>query len=66
VRKGLAVRRMYRVLAPQVTENPVFMHLTDTSAEGVRKAVDQCAAAGFEMIILSFGSGLDMESTDAA
>jgi hypothetical protein len=61
-RQGLAVRRMYRTLAPQVTENPVFMHLTKTTPEGIRAAVDQCAEVGFEMIILSFGSGLDMES----
>eukprot|EP01079_Euglenida_sp_SAG-EU17-18_P007468 gene7468-1334_t len=63
-RQGLAVRRMYRTVAPQVTENPVFMHLTDTSPEGIKKAADQCAEAGFEMIILSFGSGLNMESKD--
>jgi hypothetical protein len=55
---------MYRTLAPQVTENPVFMHLTDATAAGIRSAVDQCAEVGFEMIILSFGSGLKMESTD--
>ena len=53
---------MYRILAPGVTENPIFMHLTDTTPKGIRKAVDQCAAVGFEMIIMSFGSGLDMES----
>mgnify|MGYP000564491319 CR=1 FL=1 len=63
-RQGLGLRRMYRTLAPQVTENPIFMHLTDTTPEGIRSAVDQCAAVGFEMIIMSFGSGLNMESTD--
>ena len=46
VLQGLAVRKMYRILAPQVTENPVFMHLTDTTPKGVRKAVDQCAEVG--------------------
>ena len=65
-RQGLALRRMYRTLAPQVTENPTFLHLTDATEAGIRRAVDQCAAVGFEMIILSFGSGLDMESTDPA
>ena len=64
-RQGLAVRKMYRTLAPQTTENPIFMHLTDSTSAGIRKAVDQCAAVGFEMIILSFGSGLKMESKDA-
>lgn len=57
---------MYRTLAPQVTENPVFMHLTNTSPQGIKDAVDQCAEVGFEMIILSFGSGLNMESKDPA
>jgi len=32
----------------------------------MKTAVDQCVNTGFEMIILSFGSGLDMESTDTA
>merc|ERR1719456_1491366 len=27
-RQGLTIRRMYRTLAPQITENPYFMHLT--------------------------------------
>jgi hypothetical protein len=65
-RKGLALRRMYRTIAPWVTENPIFLHLKSTDPEVVKQAVDQCAAVGFEMIILSFGSGLNMESTDEA
>jgi len=65
-RKGLALRRMYRTIAPWVTENPIFLHLKSIEPEVVKQAVDQCAEAGFEMIILSFGSGLDMESTDEA
>jgi len=65
-RKGLAVRRMYRTLAPWATENPIFLHLTSSDPAVIRKAVDQCVDVGFEMIILSFGSGLDMESTDPA
>eukprot|EP00750_Incisomonas_marina_P013765 INCI17536.7.p1 GENE.INCI17536.7~~INCI17536.7.p1 ORF type:complete len:859 (+),score=106.03 INCI17536.7:189-2579(+) len=65
-RQGLAVRRMYRTLAPQITENPVFMHLTNTTPAGVRSAVDQCNASGFEMIIMSFGTSLNMESKDPA
>jgi len=60
-RKGLAIRRMYRTLAPWVTENPIMMHVTSTDPDVVRKAIDQCAEVGFEMVILSFGSGLNME-----
>jgi len=62
-RKGLAVRRMYRTLAPWVTENPIFLHLKSTDPAVIKQAVDQCAEVGFEMIILSFGSGLNMENT---
>lgn len=62
-RCGLEERKMYRLLAPWATENPIFLHLTSTDPTIVKAAVDQCAATGFEMIILSFGSGLDMEDT---
>ncbi|MFM8488205.1 MAG: alpha-galactosidase, partial [Bacteroidota bacterium] len=65
-RSGLARRRMYRTIAPWATQNPVFMHLTTTDPVIVRKAVDQCAETGYEMVILSFGSGLNMEDTSAA
>ncbi|GBU07113.1 hypothetical protein AwDysgo_04440 [Bacteroidales bacterium] len=61
-RKGLFVQRMYKKIAPWVTENPIFMHCTSSDPKVVREAVDQCAATGYEMIILSFGSGLSMEN----
>ncbi len=61
-RKGLAERRMYRTIAPWATENPIFLHLTNTEPEVVKSAIDQCAEVGFEMVILSFGSGLSMEN----
>lgn len=60
-RNGLAQRRMYRTLAPWVTENPLMMHVRDARPEAVKLAIDQCAAVGFEMAILSFGSGFDVE-----
>ncbi len=56
-RRGLAQRRMYRIIAPWVTENPVFMHVTTAEPARVKEAIDQCVEAGFEMAILSFGSG---------
>ncbi|MBN2329102.1 MAG: alpha-galactosidase [Candidatus Omnitrophica bacterium] len=63
-RRGLAVRRMHRVLTPWCTENPLMLHLRYSDSESIRRAVDQCAETGFEMIILSFGSGVNMESDD--
>ncbi len=62
-RSSLAIRKMYRLLAPWSTENPIFMHLTTTDPEKVKTAIDQCKATGYEMVILSFGSGLNMEDT---
>lgn len=60
-RKGLFNRRFQLAVAPWTSQNPIFMHLTSTKPEVVRRAVDQCAECGYEMIILSFGSGLNAE-----
>lgn len=60
-RKGLFVRRMYCTIAPWTTENPIFMHCTSSDPQIVKQAVDQCVETGYEMVILSFGSGLNME-----
>jgi len=60
-RKGLAVRKMYRTIAPWTTINPIFMHLVSKNDEQVRTAIDQCAATGYEALILSFGSHCNME-----
>jgi hypothetical protein len=62
-RNGLAQRKMYRTIAPWITENPIFMHLRYSDNQSVKDAVDQCAETGFEKIILSFGSGFDIEDT---
>jgi hypothetical protein len=58
-RKGLEVRRMYRTLAPWVTENPLFFHVTRDRPAEVRRAIDQAADVGFEMVIISFGTHFD-------
>ncbi|XZE56741.1 hypothetical protein SH139x_002868 [Planctomycetaceae bacterium SH139] len=63
-RRGLAKRRMYRCLAPWVTENPLMHHLRVADPESTRQAIDQAAEVGFEMIILSFGSGFNMDNED--
>ncbi len=61
-RRGLAVRRMYRAIAPWTAGNPVFMHLVSRTDREVYEAIDQCAATGYEALILSFGSHLKMEN----
>jgi hypothetical protein len=61
-RNGLALRRMYRTLAPWITENPLMMHARFADWEQVKTAIDQASEVGFEMVILTFGSGFDIEN----
>jgi hypothetical protein len=61
-RRGLAVRKAYRALAPWVQENPILMHVRNAQPEPVKTAIDQCADVGFELVIMSFGSGFDLEN----
>jgi hypothetical protein len=65
-RQGLAIRRAHRTLAPWSTENPIMMHVRNSDSKAFRLAVDQCVDVGFEMIIYTFGSGLNAESEDPA
>ncbi len=65
-RNGLALRRMYRTVAPWATENPIIMHSRNSDPESVKLCIDQCAEVGFEMVIMTFWSGFDMENTDPA
>ncbi|MHB8635497.1 MAG: alpha-galactosidase [Fimbriimonadaceae bacterium] len=65
-RSGLALRRAYRSLAPWALENPIMLHLTSVEPAVVHRAMDQAAECGFELVIFSFGSGLDMENVSAA
>jgi hypothetical protein len=43
-----------------------MMHVRSAEPEAVKLAIDQCAAVGFEMVILSFGSGFDAENDKPA
>ena len=61
-RRGLALRRFYRTVAPWVTENPIMHHLLSHDPARVREAIDEAAEVGFESIILSFGSGFNIEN----
>ncbi|HIG30238.1 MAG TPA: alpha-galactosidase [Verrucomicrobiales bacterium] len=64
-RKGLALRKLYRTIAPWVTENPLILHVVSSNPEVVRHAIDQAEECGFEMVSLSFGSGLNMENENS-
>lgn len=65
-RQGLAMRRMYRAIAPWATENPLMMHARFADEKSVFNAIDQCSEVGFEMVILTFGSGFDLENEKPA
>ncbi len=65
-RCGLAMRRLYRVIASWATENPLMMHVVSSNGQVVTNAINQCAEVGFEMLILSFGSGFDLENEKPA
>ncbi len=61
-RNGLAQRKMYRIISPWITENPLMMHVRYADWDTVKNAIDQCAEVGFEMVILTFGSGFNIEN----
>jgi hypothetical protein len=63
-RRTMAQRRMYRTIAPWTAENPLMFHEVNSDPKRIRDAIDQAHEVGFEMIIVSFGSGLNLESTD--
>lgn len=65
-RRGLAECRFWRTMAPWTQENPVFMHVRASDDASVKKAIDQCAETGFEMVIMTFGSGFSIENDSAA
>ncbi len=62
-RRGLMLKQMYRTIAPWTTQNPIFMHLVSKNDQEVKNAIDQCVATGYEAVILSFGSHLNMEDS---
>ncbi len=62
-RRGLAQRRMYRTIAPWTAENPLMFHVRSADEKTIRMAIDQASEVGFELLIMSFGSGFNLEST---
>lgn len=64
--KTMELRQAMRALAPWVLDNPLMLHIVSTDDAVVKAALDQASECGFEMAILSFGSGLNMEDTSPA
>lgn len=65
-RRGLALRRMYRTIAPWSAENPLMFHVRSARPEDLRLAIEQAADVGFELLIMTFGSGFEFENRDPA
>jgi hypothetical protein len=65
-RRGLALRRFLLAVAPQVAEAPLQYHLAVSDSSSVRDACTQMSAVGWEMLVLSYGSGFNVESSDPA
>lgn len=64
--QSLEARKMYRVLFPQTQDAPLIYHCISSDPATLRTAIDQCAEAGFNMMLMSFGSGIDTENTNPA
>lgn len=65
-RNGLAQRKMYRTVAPWVTENPLMFHITRSRWKDYKNGIDQAADVGYEMVNFSFGSGFNAEDESDA
>ncbi|MBR4752771.1 MAG: hypothetical protein IK077_13525 [Thermoguttaceae bacterium] len=63
-RRGLALRRAMRILAPWTAENPLMFHKVRSTPEEVRNGIEQCRETGFEILIMSFGSDFNLEKND--
>lgn len=61
-RRGLAECKFWRMMAPWTQENPIFMHVRQSDEESIKKAIDQCKEVGFGMVIMTFGSGFNIEN----
>nr|MCU0781509.1 hypothetical protein [Akkermansiaceae bacterium] len=63
-RRTLGIRRMFRTVAPWTAQNPFMFHKVQSDPKTIREAIDQAAEVGFDMVIMSFGSGFNFESRD--
>ena len=65
-RRSLALARFWRTTAPWTQENPLIFHAASAEPARLDAAVDQAADAGFELVVMTFGSGANLESRDPA
>ncbi len=63
-RRSLALSRFYRAVAPWSQENPLIFHAASSEPARLVAAIDQAAEVGFELVVMTFGSGANLESRD--
>ena len=61
-RHALSLGRLYRTISPWVAENPLIFHVRSARPKDVRFAIDQASEVGFELVLMTFGSGFDIEN----
>ncbi|MHA1684320.1 MAG: alpha-galactosidase [Promethearchaeota archaeon] len=65
-RRGISICRMYKKIAPWVTENPIMLHLISFDPAIIENAIKQMEDVGFEMLIFSFGSNFNSSVLELA
>jgi len=63
-RKTLTANRFYRAVTPWAFENPLIFHVRSADPKSVREAIDEAARVGFELVVMTFGSGFEIENDD--
>lgn len=64
-RWGLTIRRFLALISPQGFENPLQNHLFVGNDQSIRDTCDEMQLVGWEMLVLTGGSGFDIESYNA-
>lgn len=60
--KMIEVKQMYRHIAPWVLESPFIYHILSDNSFRLRKAMDEISEIGFDSLIQSFGSKVNLEN----
>lgn len=60
--KLIEVKEMYRIICPWVLESPLIFHITSDRKRRLINAINDIKEVGFDMLIQSFGSGINVEN----
>ena len=65
-RRSLARRKMFRILAPQTTENPLYFYSSSSSNDSIQLIAEQWSSIGGEGMLLGAGSGFNPSDLSAS